>query len=104
MRDLVEEVRDYPLPPGPVRRTRPRDHESVAVPLRLATVHGPLAFFSTTTVFGTPIDITLSELAIEAFFPADQVTVNIMRQLAEQPVPVGVCPSRPVWRRRAAAG
>jgi transcriptional regulator with XRE-family HTH domain len=85
--DLVEEVRDYPLPPGPAGRPRPRDHEIVAVPFRLATVHGPLSFFSTTTVFGTPVDITLSELAIEAFFPADQATVTVMRQLAEAPAP-----------------
>jgi transcriptional regulator with XRE-family HTH domain len=81
--DLVEEVRDYPLPPGPAGQTKPQDHDVVAVPFRLATVHGPLSFYSTTTVFGTPVDITLSELAIEAFFPADQATVAIMRQLAE---------------------
>jgi transcriptional regulator with XRE-family HTH domain len=81
--DLVEEVRDYPLPPGAAGKARPQDHEIVAVPFRLATVHGPLSFFSTTTVFGTPVDITLSELAIEAFFPADQATVTIMRRLAE---------------------
>jgi transcriptional regulator with XRE-family HTH domain len=81
--DLVEEVRDYPLPPGPAGKARPQDHEVVAVPFRLATVHGPLSFFSTTTVFGTPVDITLSELAIESFFPADQATATIMRRLAE---------------------
>jgi transcriptional regulator with XRE-family HTH domain len=85
--DLVEEVRDYPLPPGPAGRPKPRDHEMLAVPFQLTTVHGTLSFLSTTTVFGTPVDITLSELAIEAFFPADQATVAIMRRLqAEQPV------------------
>lgn len=81
--DLVEEVRDYPQPPG---RPRPRDHEVVAVPLRLATIHGPLTFFGTTTVFGTPVDITLAELAIESYFPADPGTAAIMRRLAETPV------------------
>ena len=80
--DLVEEVRSYPLPPGPAGRAKPPDHERVAVPFRLATIHGPLAFFSTTTVFGTPVDITLSELAIESFFPADPATAVIMRQMA----------------------
>jgi len=81
--DLVEEVRDYPLPLGLTGRKKPTDHEIVAIPFQLATVHGPLSFISTTTVFRTPVDITLSELAIEAFFPADQATVSVMRRLAE---------------------
>jgi transcriptional regulator with XRE-family HTH domain len=60
--------------------TAPVDH--IAVPLRLDTPHGVLSFFSTTTVFGTPVDVTLSELAIEAFFPADQQTADTLRALA----------------------
>ena len=83
--DLVEEVRDYPLPPGPAGRAPPRDHEIVAVPFRLATVQGVLSFFNTTTVFGTPVDITLSELAIESFFPADHSTGAIVRRMLEDP-------------------
>ncbi len=104
LQDLVEEVRDYPLPPGPSGRALPPDHEIVAVPFRLATVHGPLSFFSTTTVFGTPVDITLSELAIEAFFPADQATVSIMRNLAEPPEPLQEPHSPSRLAARAAAG
>lgn len=46
----------------------------IVVPLQLQTKVGLLSLFSTTTVFGTPIDVTLSELAIEAFFPADADT------------------------------
>jgi hypothetical protein len=34
-------------------------------------------------VFGTPIDITLSELALESFFPADEATAQAMRRLAD---------------------
>jgi transcriptional regulator with XRE-family HTH domain len=104
--DLLEEVRDYPLPPGPAGRAKPRDHDMVAVPFRLATVHGPLSFFSTTTVFGTPVDITLSELAIEAFFPADQATVAVMRHLAEAAAPASQPTPReiPVAVPRAVAG
>jgi hypothetical protein len=49
------------------------------VPLRLVTDAGVLSFFSTTTVFGTPVDVTLSELALEAFFPADEVTAEALR-------------------------
>ena len=46
----------------------------VFVPLVLNTPKGRLSFFSTTTVFGTPNDVTLAEIAIEQFFPADQPT------------------------------
>jgi hypothetical protein len=55
---------------------------TTAVPFRRITQAGVLAFFSTTTVFGTPVDITLSELAVEAFFPADQQTAETLRRLA----------------------
>jgi transcriptional regulator with XRE-family HTH domain len=51
----------------------------VAVPFQLDTEQGRLSFLSTTTVFGTPIDITLSELAIEAFLPADAATAAALR-------------------------
>jgi transcriptional regulator with XRE-family HTH domain len=55
------------------------DYGGVVVPLRLRTAAGDLSFFSTITVFGTPVDITLSELAIEAFFPADEATAKALR-------------------------
>ena len=42
-----------------------------------------LSFISTTMVFGTPVDITLSELAIETFFPADQATVAKLKDIAD---------------------
>jgi hypothetical protein len=46
------------------------------VPLRLRVERGgePLSLISTTTVFGTPLDVTLAEIAIECFFPADERT------------------------------
>jgi hypothetical protein len=45
--------------------------------------HGEiLSFFSTTMVFGTPVDVTLSELALETFFPADAPTAERMRNIA----------------------
>lgn len=57
------------------------DHAGIAVPLRLATDEGVLAFLSTTTVFGTPVDVTLSELALETFFPADGRTAAILNRM-----------------------
>lgn len=41
-----------------------------------------LSFISTTSVFGTPIDVSLQELAIESFFPADEPTAAALRELA----------------------
>jgi transcriptional regulator with XRE-family HTH domain len=54
------------------------DYGGVLVPLQLRTEQGVLSFFSTLTVFGSPLDITLSELAVEAFFPADEATAEIL--------------------------
>jgi hypothetical protein len=55
----------------------------VVVPLRLMVKDRILSFFSTTAVFGTPVDITLSELALESFFPADAATVETLRSFAD---------------------
>jgi transcriptional regulator with XRE-family HTH domain len=70
--DLADELRGYPAPPG--SRDPAPDYAGVVVPLQLRTGAGTLSLFSTTTVFGTPVDITLSELAVESFFPADEAT------------------------------
>lgn len=59
-----------------------RRGESIVVPLQLRIGGRELAFFSTTLVFGTPLDVTLSELAIESFFPADSATAEAVRALA----------------------
>jgi transcriptional regulator with XRE-family HTH domain len=78
--DLLEELRSYPIA-GTQKDEQPSvDYAGVVVPFRLRAGDGELAFFSTTTVFGTPIDITLSELAIEAFFPADDATAAALRR------------------------
>ncbi len=41
-----------------------------------------MTFFSTVATFGSPRDITLSELAIETFFPADAATEAALRARA----------------------
>jgi transcriptional regulator with XRE-family HTH domain len=85
---LHEELAGYPSPSGATadaQDARPAEAapvDQIAVPLQLDTPHGVLSFFSTTTVFGTPVDVTLSELAIEAFFPADPQTADTLRALA----------------------
>ncbi|MBP2314825.1 helix-turn-helix domain-containing protein [Azospirillum soli] len=80
---LFDELKGYPAPDGQAPHSRGEplsSHDGVVVPLRLRTEIGLLSFFSTTTVFGTAVDVTLSELAIEAFFPADTATAEAMRK------------------------
>jgi transcriptional regulator with XRE-family HTH domain len=54
--------------------------DALVVPLVLRSPAGELRLFSATTVFGTPLEITLSELAIESFFPADAETARILHE------------------------
>jgi transcriptional regulator with XRE-family HTH domain len=72
--DLLAELRAYP---GGTARAADR-YGGVAVPLVIRAGEAELSFLSTTTMFGTPIDITLAELAIEAFLPADARTAEIL--------------------------
>jgi len=80
--DLLEELLDYPSPRG-TSRSDQRAGDSIAVPFQLSTFDGVLSFFSTTTLFGGALDITVAELTIEAFLPADRETAAIMRRVAE---------------------
>lgn len=74
---LIEEIRGYPKPPATDRRSE--DYGDVVMPLQLMVGDTMLSLFGTTTVFGTPVDITLSELTLETFFPADAATAEILR-------------------------
>ncbi|MGW4365770.1 MmyB family transcriptional regulator [Nocardia takedensis] len=58
--------------PGP-------DHLGFAVPLRLRSARGELRLITSVTSFATAVDITLSELHLEAFLPADERTADILR-------------------------
>jgi len=77
---LMKELRGYP---APISRAPPAPDTlgGAVVPLQLVTDAGTLSFFSTTTVFGTPVDVTLSELAIESLFPADDVTARALQKI-----------------------
>jgi transcriptional regulator with XRE-family HTH domain len=78
---LHAELKALPAPEAPdPGASMMEGHADVVVPLRLRTDAGPLSFFSTTTVFGTAVDVTLSELAIEAFFPADASTSEALHR------------------------
>jgi transcriptional regulator with XRE-family HTH domain len=73
---LLAELRAYPgAGAGP---EQPAAGE-IVVPLRVRTPAGELAFLSTIAAFGTPLDVTVAELSIESFYPADAATADALR-------------------------
>ena len=74
---LYHELKTYPIP----ARSAPLAADSVAIPFRMRLSGEVLSFISTTMIFGTPVDITLSEIAVETFFPADDFTAERMRAM-----------------------
>ena len=79
---LAEELASYP---APAHDGAPAfaPNASIVVPLVLDTPLGRLSFIGTMTVFGTPVEITLAELALETFFPADAATAQALHLAAE---------------------
>jgi transcriptional regulator with XRE-family HTH domain len=73
---LLEEVSAYPGEDG-----HPVAGGDIATPLVIRHEDGELRFISTVTTFGTAVDITLAELSVEAFFPADEHTAATLRAL-----------------------
>jgi transcriptional regulator with XRE-family HTH domain len=78
---LADEVSQYPtvVGLGEWRRSAAADEPMLLVPLRLDIGGAELSLFTTLTTFGTPQDITLAELAVELFFPADEETDALLR-------------------------
>jgi transcriptional regulator with XRE-family HTH domain len=70
---LLDELSAYPAP------QHQAGEPEIAVPLRLRTDAGELSFISTVATFGTAVEVTASELSIEAFFPADDLTADAVR-------------------------
>jgi transcriptional regulator with XRE-family HTH domain len=77
--ELLNELCSYPAPGEGAENGGAGEYAGVAVPFRLVTEQGVLSFISATTIFGTPVDVTLSELALESFFPADAATAKALR-------------------------
>src|SRR4030081_285912 len=75
---LYQELKAYPIP----ARSAPLSSDNVAIPFKMRLAGEVLSFISTTMIFGTPVDITLSELALEKFFPAEQLPAERMRSIA----------------------
>lgn len=79
LRDLEEEIRRYPGVPARPSHGGVEGLGDIAVTLRLRTDGGELRLLSTIATFGTAVDITAAELAIEAFFPADEETAAALQ-------------------------
>jgi transcriptional regulator with XRE-family HTH domain len=79
--DLLAELQALPAPPPAAPSSPALVPGGVVVPLVLDSPAGWLTLLSTTTVFGNPAEVTLSELAIEAFYPADAETAARLRHL-----------------------
>jgi hypothetical protein len=83
LRELHEEMLGYPGPAEPDLPVVRAPHPAVTTQLRMRPADGAigseLVFFSTITTFGTAIDVTVSELAVEAFFPANPETADALR-------------------------
>jgi len=83
--DLLEELHDYPVDADANSdRGIADEYGGVAVPFVVRIGDDILSLISTTTVFGSPVDITLSELAIETFFPLDTATARALHHAAGQ--------------------
>lgn len=79
--ELLEEIAGYPAPTeGQLDLEASRGHDLV-MPMVLASPGGDLRFGYALTVFGAPRDVTLDEIAIETFFPADEATRSFVRSL-----------------------
>ncbi|MDB5966896.1 MAG: transcriptional regulator, family [Polaromonas sp.] len=82
---LLEELKALPQSRAQGQSSPDGGFAGVVVPFQLHTPAGRLNFISTTTVFGSPVDITLQELALETFFPADDLTRQALQSLAASP-------------------
>ncbi|GAB3152939.1 helix-turn-helix transcriptional regulator [Micromonospora sonneratiae] len=81
---LAAELADYPCDQPEPEVDLPGPGE-IVVPLRFQYGDAVLTFFSTVATFGTPLDITLAELSIESFYPADAQTADALRARAGKP-------------------
>src|SRR5262245_31664247 len=81
---LLSEVMSYPMPSGAAAPTASEGPQRYATPLEVATRLGTVSFLNTTTIFGTPTDVTLSELALEMLFPADEATAAIVKAMLQE--------------------
>jgi transcriptional regulator with XRE-family HTH domain len=76
--ELLAELESFPRPDVSAPPRPPQG--AIAVPLVLRHDGRELTFFSTVATFGTAVDVTVAELSIEAFFPADAATARYLHE------------------------
>jgi transcriptional regulator with XRE-family HTH domain len=79
LRALDEELSGYAIEMGVVPSAPVESPRAIAVPLRIRSDDGELAFVNIIATFGTALDITLAELALETFLPGDATTAQLLR-------------------------
>ncbi len=79
---LLAELQKLPVTGGEREEYLQGEHMGIAVPLKFRSPSGVLSFIGTTTIFGSPLDVTLQEIALETFFPCDDFTMQALRTLA----------------------
>ena len=79
---LLDELQKYPAARSPKPPSAAPPGAAIVLPFQLQTEHGIVTLISTVTVFGTPIDVTVAELALECFYPADAATADILQRAA----------------------
>ena len=79
---LLDELQKYPAARSPKPPSAAPPGAAIVLPFQLQTEHGIVSLISTVTVFGTPIDVTVAELALECFYPADAATADILQRAA----------------------
>lgn len=80
---LVAELHSFSTHHAPDSLHLQGETRGVVMPFKLQTAHGVLSFISTITIFGSPMDITLQELALETFLPADAATAQQLAAMAQ---------------------
>lgn len=80
LEELLAELESYPAPPTS-QEADPLPANDLVMPVVLMTDAGDLSLHHALTVFGAPRDVTLDEIAIETFFPADERSANLLRVL-----------------------
>jgi transcriptional regulator with XRE-family HTH domain len=80
---LMEELRGYEPATAPDRPTRVPRPADLLLPIHIRKDHLDLSLFSTVMTLGTPQDVTLQELHVETFFPADPTSEATWRRLTQ---------------------
>jgi len=81
---LLAEVMAYPAPASGMGLATCDGPQRYAIPIQIATRFGTVSFLTTNTIFGIPTDVTLSELSMEMFFPADKDTIAMVKSMVDE--------------------